>query len=169
MNLRGYVDRSPVLLRSKPEAWPVCYIDSPANQIIILRRKYKYLEYGRILLPKNTQQLWAQHKYSVMARDISAYKSIGKWVTSKTGIKELSSVALELTMLLRKPPEPRLIENTLLHMWGYVSKNSTMSGKEFDSLSKKSLLGRIQKLAVDNDVKYLTESTSLSELGAWSI
>ena len=43
MNLRGYVDRSPVLLRSKPEVWPENYIDSPANQIMLLRKKYKTL------------------------------------------------------------------------------------------------------------------------------
>lgn len=32
MNLRGYNDQSPVLLRSKPEAWPENYIDPPAVQ-----------------------------------------------------------------------------------------------------------------------------------------
>jgi len=169
MNLRGYVDRSPVLLRSKPEVWPENYIDSPANQIMLLRKKYKTLEYGRIPLPRNAQQLWAQHKYSVMARDISAYKELGKWVTSKSGSKELSDVALEVTMLLRKPPEPRLIENTLLHMWGYVSKCTSTSGKELGSLSMKALLSKIQQLSLANNVKYLTESTSLSELDAWAI
>jgi len=169
MNLRGYVDRSPVLLRSKPEVWPENYIDSPANQIMLLRKKYKTLEYGRIPLPRNAQQLWAQHKYSVMARDISAYKELGKWVTSKSGSKELSDVALEVTMLLRKPPEPRLIENTLLHMWGYVSKCASTSGKELGSLSRKALLSKIQQLSLANNVKYLTESTSLSELDAWVI
>jgi len=169
MNLRGYVDRSPVLLRSKPEVWPENYIDSPANQIMLLRKKYKTLEYGRIPLPRNAQQLWAQHKYSVMARDISAYKELGKWVTSKSGSKELSDVALEVTMLLRKPPEPRLIENTLLHMWGYVSKCASTSGKELGSLSMKALLSKIQQLSLANNVKYLTESTSLSELDAWAI
>jgi len=169
MNLRGYVDRSPVLLRSKPEVWPENYIDSPANQIMLLRKKYKTLEYGRIPLPRNAQQLWAQHKYSVMARDISAYKELGKWVTSKSGSKELSDVALEVTMLLRKHPEPRLIENTLLHMWGYVSKCTSTSGKELGSLSMKALLSKIQQLSLANNVKYLTESTSLSELDAWAI
>ena len=169
MNLRGYVDRTPVLLRSKPQVWPESYIDSPANQILILRRKYKTLEDGRIPLPKNAQHLWAQHKYSVMARDINAYKDIGRWVTSKTGSKELSKVALELSMLLRKPPEPKLIENTLLHMWGYVSKYTSISGKELNALSMKVLLSTIQQLSLANNVKYLTESTSLSELDAWAI
>jgi len=169
MNLRGYIDRSPVLLRSKPGVWPECYIDTPAKQITILKEKYQTLELGRIPLPKNAQQFWAQHKYSVMARDISAYKNFGKWVTSKSGSKELPKVAMEISLLLQNIPEKRLIENTLLHMWGYVSKYSSISGKELDSLNMQSLLNRIQQLSLENNIKYLIESTSLSELNAWKI
>ena len=169
MNLRGYNDKSPVLLRSNPENWPEVFIDTPLDQISILKRKYKTLNHGRIPLPQNAQYIWAHHKYSVMSRDIGVYKDMGKFVTTKNGSKELSSVALELTSILRRPPESRLIENTLLHMWGYVSEFSTMSNKEFKSLTNKALLSKIQKLAVENNIKYLTESTSLSELGAWSI
>ena len=169
MNLRGYIDKSPVLLRSNQGEWPETFIDTPSNQVSILKRKYETLEHGRIPLPKNAQDIWAHHKYSVMARDISAYKDIGKFVTTKDGSKKMSIVALELTSILRRPPESRLIENALLHMWGYVSKFSTMSSKEFNLLSNKSLLSRVQKLAIKNNVRYLTESTSLSELNAWSI
>jgi hypothetical protein len=70
MTLRGYKDQSPVLLRSKPGTWPEIYIDEPAQQISILKKKYQHLESGRIPLPNNAQTFWAQHKYSVMARDI---------------------------------------------------------------------------------------------------
>ena len=167
MNLRGYTDRSPVLLRSKPGVWPDIFIDEPAQQISILKNKYKHLESGRIPLPKNAQDFWAHHKYSVMARDITAYKNIGKWVTTKSGSKELRNVALEITAILRAPPEQRLIENTLLHMWGYVSNYSSISGKKLKSLSSKMLLKKIQQLSLSNNVKYLTDSTSLSELNAW--
>ncbi|MCW9023558.1 MAG: DUF1722 domain-containing protein [Gammaproteobacteria bacterium] len=169
MNLRGYTDRSPVLLRSKPGTWPEIFLDEPDKQIIILKKKYKYIEPGRIPLPKNAQDFWAQHKYSVMARDITAYKNIGKWVTSKSGSKELHNITTEITTILRAPPEQRLIENTLLHMWGYVSKYSSLSGRNLDSLSNKALLKRIQQLSLLNNVKYLNESTSLSELNAWNI
>ena len=169
MRLRGYTDKSPVLLRSNKGEWPEIFIDTPSKQVSILKRKYKTIEHGRIPLPKNAQSIWAHHKYSVMARDIAAYKNIGKFVTTKDGTKKMSIVALELTSILRHPPEPRLIENALLHMWGYVSKFSTMSSNEFNSLSNKSLLSKVQKLAINNNVRYLTESTSLSELNAWSI
>lgn len=169
MNLRGYTDRSPVLLRTKPGVWPATYIDEPAQQIFILKKKYKQLESGRIPLPKNAQELWAQHKYSVMARDISAYKKIGKWVTAKKGIKELHDVAIEITTILREPPEQRLIENTLLHMWGYISKYSSIQGEKLKSMSNKTLLKTIQQLSLSSNTKYLNHSTSLSELNAWNI
>lgn len=169
MNLRGYTDKTPVLLRSKPGTWPEIFIDEPDRQISILKRKYEGLEPGRIPLPKNAQDLWAHHKYSVMARDISAYKSIGKWVTSKSGVKELDNVAAKITAILRSPPEQRLIENALSHMWGYVSRYSSISGNTLDKLSNKALLKKIQLLSISNNVKYLNESTALSELNAWNI
>jgi len=169
MNLRGYEDRSPVLLRTKPEIWPEHYIDSPAAQISILKNKYITRISGRIPLPDNAQELWAQHKYSVMARDISAYKAIGKWVASNSGSKEIDKVALELSLILRTPPEQRLVENTLLHMWGYVSQFSSISGKQFNALSMRKLLNYIQLLSLSNNVKYLVESTSISELNSWNI
>jgi len=169
MNLRGYTDRSPVLLRSKSGVWPDRYIDNPAQQITILKEKYKHLEAGRIPLPKNAQEFWAQHKYSVMARDIPTYKNIGKWVAEKNGSKKLQHLATEITVILRGAPEQRLIENALFHMWGYVSKYSSTTGEELNSINMKALLAKIQQLSLANNVKYLTNSTSLSELNAWNI
>ena len=168
MNLRGYTDKSPILLRAKLNTWPESFIDSPASQLSILSRKYKTLTPGRIVLPNNAQQLWAQHKYSVMARDISSYKSIGKWVTSKRGVKAVDDVSLELISLLQVPPNSKLISNALFHMWGYVSQNSGITSKEFETLSIKALLNKIQQLALSQNIKYLVDSTALSELAAWN-
>jgi hypothetical protein len=72
MNLRGYVDMSPVLLKTQRQKWPEVFVDLPATQLSILAEKYKEKEQGRIPLPKNVQQLWAQHKYSVMPQNINA-------------------------------------------------------------------------------------------------
>ena len=167
MNLRGYVDSSPVLLRSNKDTWPDVFIDSPAAQLSILSKKYKALEHGRIPLPKNAQDLWAQHKYSVMARDIASYEDIGKWVSSKKGSGLITDVAQELTDLLRTRPNEKLIGNAVMHMWGYVSMYVTSPCDEITSMQTGKLLVLTQKLAVSNNVKYLINSTALSELGAW--
>ena len=80
------MDRTPVLLKTQRQKWPEVFVDPPVTQLSILAEKYKDKEQGRIPLPKNVQQLWAQHKYSVMARDAAEYKRIGRWVASrKTG------------------------------------------------------------------------------------
>ena len=80
MHLRGYQDKSPVSLRANPGQWPNTYIDLPGVQFELIRNKYIDKEPGRIALPKNAQQLWSQHKYSVMARDNAQYKTLGKRV-----------------------------------------------------------------------------------------
>lgn len=167
MLLRGYNHHSPVLLNSKPGLWPQIFIDKPARQITLLQEKYQLRESGRIPLPKNAQEFWAHHKYSVMARDHSAYKFIGKWVSVASGINDLPKVALDICEILRMPPRESLIKNTLLHLWGYVSNFSPLNGSDLDSLDSKTLLKKIQDLSRQNQVTYLIHSTVLSDLIAW--
>ena len=50
MNLRGYVDKSPVRLRSNRGVWPDNEIDPPGRQINLLKEKYQSREPGRIPL-----------------------------------------------------------------------------------------------------------------------
>ena len=80
MTLRGYTDRSPVLTRSRKNRWPGVYIDAPLQQFHILAPKYEGREPGRIPLPESAEDVWRQHKYSVLARNPSLYKSIGRQV-----------------------------------------------------------------------------------------
>ncbi len=169
MRLRGYADKSPVLLRRNPGAWPSAFIDTPADQIAILKDKYHTREAGRIPLPENAQDMWAQHKYSVMARNVGEYKVMGRYFATRRGARDLEHGALELVSMLRCPPEPRLLENTLLHMWGYVSDRAVNAGEVVGTLSHRALLQRIQVLARKHHVTYLLESTALSELAAWPL
>jgi uncharacterized protein YbgA (DUF1722 family) len=167
MNLRGYVDRSPVMMRSQHLKWPEVFVDHPVTQFSILAEKYKDKEQGRIPLPKNVQQLWAQHKYSVMARDPAEYKRIGRWVaSSKTG-SAIFDLYPELVLLLRCPPGEGNLRNAVQHMWGYVSSYSSFTGKTIESKKTGSLLKEIQRLVFLHDVVYLKESTALGELKAW--
>lgn len=167
MRLRGYTDRSPVTLRANTNIWPATFIDPPAIQLTILAKKYQFLQQGRIPLPGNAQQLWAQHKYSVMARDISAYQDIGKRVVAVKGSVMMDELAQDLVTLLHSAPKQHLIHNTLLHMWGYVSDYGIEIKKTIDSLPAQKRLLTIQQLAIQHQIAYLLESTALSELGAW--
>lgn len=167
MNLRGYVDRTPALLKTQYQKWPEVFVDCPVTQLSILAEKYKNKEHGRIPLPKNVQRLWAQHKYSVMARDAAEYKRIGCLVaSSKTG-NGMSDLYPELVLLLRCRPGEGNLRNAIQHMWGYVSSYSSFDGKIIESKTTKSLLKEIQRLVFFHDVVYLKESTALGELQVW--
>jgi hypothetical protein len=167
MALRGYQDRSPVRLGTKPGQWPDTFIDAPHLQLALLRQKYVGKSPGRIPLPDGPQTLWAQHKYSVMARDIGEYQRMGRWLASGRGSRVLPDVARDLCLLLRQPPAERLLENALLHMWGYVSKHAAPAKRHPTSLAPETLLRHVQTLAVRHHVQYLLHSTALGELAAW--
>jgi uncharacterized protein YbgA (DUF1722 family) len=161
------VDRSPVLLKTQRLKWPEIFVDPPFTQLSILTEKYKDKEQGRIPLPKNVQQLWAQHKYSVMARDAVEYKRIGRWVASSKTSSGISNLYPELVSLLRCPPGEGNLRNAIQHMWGYVSPYTSLSGKAIEKKTIHGLLTEIQHLVFLHDVVYLKESTALCELQAW--
>ncbi len=164
MKLRGYQDSSPVRTRSAKNKWPEIYIDPPYDQFEILRMKYKDKEPGRIPLPKNAQQLWSHHKYSVMARDPKLYKSIGQRVSAITSKNEFSQLALQLISILRTEPTQGTLFNALQHMWGYVSDSYPHSSSAVNEWSHTRLLATTQKLALQDQQTYLLHSTALSEL-----
>lgn len=167
MNSRGYVDRTPATLRSQPLKWPEVFVTAPDIQYSLLSEKYKGIEQGRIPLPKTVQQLWAQHKYSVMARDYAEYQRIGKWLATRKSGNGMKIVCEELIQLLRSPPERGNLRNAVLHMWGYVAKYSSSPCFTVEKKSVRGLLAEIQRLAFLHNVSYLKESTALSELTAW--
>lgn len=161
MALRGFNHYSP--LKEEGELiWPPAFIDEPGRQYKILEAKYKNKERGRIPLPRNIQELWASHKYSVMARSPNVYKEIGAIVAR--GAISFSKLSEELVQILRVPPGAGRLENALLHMWGYVSSFSK------EKLNKKDaclLLKETSGLATLHQVGYLLHSTALGELRYW--
>lgn len=167
MSLRGFTEKSPLVdSRSNEGVWPDIYIDEPCKQFQLLAIKYQNKEQGRIPLPKNVQQLWSHHKYSVLARDVGLYKEIGKNVAriSDVNFCELTKILAEL---LRKPPSIGGLRNTLQHMWGYVSEYPTESKGTIDSWALGQLLKEIQLRTMTSKNLYLTSSTALSELMTW--
>lgn len=169
MNLRGYTDHSPVKLKTQHQKWPEVFVDLPFTQFSILEKKYKNIEQGRIPLPKNVQQLWAQHKYSVMARDYAEYKYIGGWVASKKTGKGIIDIYPELVSFLRCPPAEGNLRNAVQHMWGYVFAYVSLSERATQKGSIRDMLTKIQHMAFLHNIVYLKESTALGELSAWTI
>jgi len=168
MRLRGFTDKTPVLIDGNTGVWPPTYIDEPFNQFHILETKYLTKQPGRISLPKNAQQLWSQHKYSILARNINLYREIGRDVANIKPNQEFSKLARVLTEQLRIQPLRGGMINALQHMWGYVSAHSSLSEVEFASWSPSRLLAEIQQLSLSNEVPYLSQSTALSELEVWA-
>jgi uncharacterized protein YbgA (DUF1722 family) len=167
MSLRGFSDKSPVVIRDNEGVWPETYIDEPFQQFQILKSKYKNKEQGRIPLPKNAQELWSQHKYSMLARDVALYKKLGRDVSAMKSGREFSELTKLLTEMLRRPPSFGGLRNVLQHMWGHVSGFSSAQRGKVESWSLSRLLEEIQRYALANREPYLTFSTALSELRAW--
>ncbi|MDD9302092.1 MAG: DUF1722 domain-containing protein [Desulfobacter sp.] len=162
MQLRGMNHKSPLEKPGGTLVWPESWIDLPHVQFGLLRAKYEGKPHGRIPLPDNCQNLWAFHKYSVMARDPGLYKQIGPAV-ARNNIR-FDDLALLVTGLLRQPPAVGRMRNVLDHMWGYVSGFSRLWPETLDLAAQ---FKEIQVLSLDYDITYLIASTALSEIGAW--
>lgn len=105
MRLRGYNHFSPAP-DLRETAWPGVFVDPPERQFAILSEKYREKSAGRIPLPRNAQQLWAQHKYSILARDPGLYRTIGRETARREGEEYFHELARTLTMSLRTGPQP---------------------------------------------------------------
>lgn len=167
MALRGYNDRTPVVFSTNESKWPEIYIDSPFEQLNILKKKYIDKEPGRIPFPKSAQELWSHHKYSVMARSIKLYEEIGKSAADRRSGEDFSELAAHLTEILRHKPTAGGIRNSLQHIWGYVSDLETAKPADVEKWSAEVLLKEIQQRALLYREKYLMNSTAISELKAW--
>ena len=161
MGLRGYSHRSPAL-KTGSDLWPSTFLESPGRQFRILAEKYRGRKgpHGRIPLPVNAGQLWAQHKYSVLARDPERYRELGRRVSRMRKGAELDDLAAELVGILREAPTPGRLRNAVDHLWGYVS------GLEADSGNP--TIAEIAARAMRHRVEYVLHSTALGDLGYWA-
>ena len=164
MALRGRRHRSPLRFQGALGLWPETFQESPAAQFDLLRRRREGMEEaGRIALPRSSHELWGQHKYSVMARNQSAYRELGRRVSRLRGREQFDELALELVGWLRKPPPRGNLRNAMQHMWGYRPL-----GREpaFERLSLKEALDVLQADCF-NKANTLSTQTALADLGAW--
>ncbi len=162
MRLRGFKHHSPLEEDMSSLEWPQIFIDQPADQYKLLRGKYVEKKQGRIPLPKNIQEVWAAHKYSVMARNPALSKQIGQQVAA--GEISFADLAEQLVCLLRTAPTHGRLINALSHMWGYIAQYSQ---EDLQELTTKELLREIQDHSHKQNVEYLLRSTALGELKCW--
>ena len=167
MNLRGYADITPVLTRSGRESWPDLERDEPIAQLQMLADLYLEQESGRIELPASADQLWAQHRYSVLARNPALYRRIDKRVAGYRRNDDFADLAFQLTRAIRKPPTEKGISNALQQMWGYVSGDADPAGQEMLAQKPVRLLREIRHRAIEQREPCLMASTALGELQAW--
>lgn len=164
MSLRGYHDRSPVDIKDSRGVWPPVYIDSPQRQYELLAEKYREREPGRISLPVTAQQLWRQHKYSVMARNLDLYRQLGGQVAGMRPGDDFTELSRLLCEQLRLAPSPGGIRNVLQHMWGYLDVEPGLGAEHW---TIQELLKELQARTLHQGIGYLVGSTALGELAAW--
>ncbi len=121
---------------------------------------------ARIPVPGSSQRLWAQHKYSVMARDPALYKELGPRVSGGDSDELFDEVITLCTRLLYQAPDKGRLRNALEHMWGYVSGYDDQS-IDAGTAPLNRLAERIRLLSVDHSVTYLLHSTALCDLDLW--
>lgn len=164
MKFRGFNHYSPLDRIESSIEWPPVFVDHPAAQYRLLHGKYIEKKQGRISLPQNIQELWASHKYSVMARDPATCKKIGQLVAS--GEIFFDNLSERVVLLMRTPPTCGRLANAVSHMWGYVSDYSPVDPQE---LTSRELLQEIQEKSQKHTVDYLLRSTALCELMLWCV
>jgi hypothetical protein len=140
------------------------YILTPAQQFDTLKEKYLARKQGRIPLPVNSQQLWAQHKYSILARDPGYYQTIGPLVSAHDSKELFTRLAKELVELLTVPPPPGRLLNAVQHMWGYVS-SFVLPGQT--NMDLQWLMDTIRRECYKHKIVYLMQSTALSDLAVY--
>lgn len=163
MRLRGYVDRTPIAIR-RFTAWPDAFVDEPLTQFELLRGKYARRAVGRIRLPRTPGELWAQHKYSVLARDPSGYREFGRTVARLRRGAAFDDLARSLVVAVRQPASRGTLTNAIEHMWGHVNRAASADEARFARRSSAAMFGVTQVLALRESEPYLLASTALSEL-----
>lgn len=167
MRLRGYAHHTPVAEGRRRATWPATYVTAPGEQYALLRGKYVRKAPGRIALPRNARDLWAQHKYSAMARDPALYRSIGRRVAAMNRHAAIDGLAGELAEILREAPGRARLVNALEHMWGHVARAASAEERAAAGRGAQGLLAATQAVALRIREPYLEASTALSELAGF--
>lgn len=178
MLLRGFNHASPLKnsacsdqdSKTKQNCDPLQYIDHPVDQVSILRRKYLAKnQQGRIPLPKNGFELWANYKYSVMSRGYNYYKEIQGLLRGqyRCPLEEAGHLFDQIIVIMDLPIITPALSNVVDHLWGYFKKEASAAEKEiYLKWKTKDLLFLISlfyDLAGKYDRPYLLHSTIFAD------
>ncbi len=134
MKLRGFNHASPFAAgRDHDSCRTLDYVDTPFDQINILRCKYlKRNQAGRIPLPKNAFEFWAHYKYSVMARGYNYYLDIQTNLRLKERypLDEGGHLIGQVLEKMDKPVTVPALANVVDHLWGYFKQEASTTEKE---------------------------------------
>jgi uncharacterized protein YbgA (DUF1722 family) len=173
MLLREFKHNSPILISGdvggRKSTDKISYINVPNEQFIILDRKYSEKgQKGRIPLPKNGTELWAHHKYSVMARNYQYYKDIKSFMKDKEdfSIEQETLLFFKIQIYMNFEISESALENTVQHLWGYFKKDANSEEKEyfFNLLNSITKLNLLFTLAKKYHKTYLLHSTIFADL-----
>lgn len=167
MQLRGYRDRTPLDDASGQARWPGVYVTDPGEQFALLREKYAGQETGRIELPRSSRVLWEQHRFSVLARDAAAARTIARRVARLGAAGGYDDLARELVERLREEPAAGAVHAALERMWACVRHLATPDDRRVAGGSSGEMLRRTQVLAMLSRDPRLLASTALSELAVF--
>ncbi len=170
MKLRGFNHASPIPDCRDLEPGAKSYVDHPLIQIEILSQKYRQRnQAGRIPLPKNIDQFWAHHKYSIMARGYVHYRGVQGTLRDirSSAFKEAGFLTGQILDLMELPVTTPALANVVDHLWGYLKEESSDNEKkrymsrQADDLPE--LIGMFFDLARRYNRPYLLHSTIFAD------
>ncbi len=172
MKLRGFNHKSPLAnVAEEPMTTTPGYVDAPTVQIGMLEEKNRIRgAQGRIPLPRRGSELWAQHKYSVMARGYGFYREIQQYLAKKEdlAIAQEEDLIDRILHIMDLPVESGALANTTDHLWGYFKdKASPGEREEYKAQAARdyaNVLVWLYSLAEKYRVDYLVHSTVFGDV-----
>ena len=133
-------------------------------------RDLLFMNFGkrRIPPPQNIQILWAQYKYSILARDNEFYKKTGSRLAGKKGLEGFESLLNELIDIVFLKPDKGGLFNGILHMWGYLPQPLK---REFEKPCIENMVYSMKIIcdfAMSGGSSYLKDSTALPDFLYWA-
>lgn len=157
MALRGMRHESPLAPSPRAVAarGPGSFVDAPGAQLLLLAEKNARRGAGRLPLPEGGARMWRQHELSALARGDEAHAATARIALGAEGPGELAE---SLALLFLTPPDPGGAGRALAALLGELGLPVPRG------IAPRALFAAVWS---DPALRILSESTLLSDLGAW--